>query len=362
MKLLMIMSAIDIGGAQRFCLNICKYFNSIGYDYKVLFVRKGKSSELRQEFIDNHICFLEFDCKSVIRSIPQIVQYVNKVKPDVMLSTVGNVDFAVAVSKLFIPKVKFYIRKANVIFDNQKSGANIAKLRFEALMCDKLIALTKDMKKDYVQYGFKEKNIVVINNMVDLGYINRRLKEFESEHEWFNKAKYRLIVANARMVPEKRHDVLIKAFERVEKVIPEARLMILGNGPLREQIEKMVPQSLKEKTFFMGFQNNPYYYMHQASVFTLTSDYEGFPNVIIEALACGLPVVTTNCKTGPREIIENGKEGYVVERGNYNAVADALVEILSNEKKRNSFSQNAIRKAKQYDVEKIAKDYMNILK
>lgn len=361
MKLLMIMSAIDIGGAQRFCLNICKYFNSIGYDYQVLFLRKGKSADLRQEFIDNHICFLEFDCKSVMRSIPQIVQYVNKVKPDVMLSTVGNVDFAVAVAKLFIPKVKFYIRKANVVFDNQKSVANMAKLGFEALICNKLIALTKDMKQDYMQYGFKEKNIVVINNMIDLEYINQRIKEVVSEHEWFNKTTYRLIVANARMVPEKRYDVLIKAFERVEKAIPEARLMILGNGPLREQIEKMVPQSLKNKISFTGFQNNPYYYMYHASVFTLTSDYEGFPNVVIEALACGLPVVTTNCKTGPREIIENGKEGYVVKRGDYNAVADALIEILSNKGKRVSFSQNAIKKAKQYDVEKIGKEYISIL-
>lgn len=361
MKLLMIMSATDVGGAQRFCLNICKYFNSIGYDYQVLFLRKGKSAELKQEFIDNHICFLEFDCKSVMRSIPQIVRYVNKMKPDVMLSTVGNVDFAVAVAKLFIPRVKFYIRKANVVFDNQKSGTNIAKLRFEAFVCDKLIALTKDMKQDYLQYGFKEKNIVVINNMVDLEYINRRLKEAEPEHEWFDKTKYHLIVANARMVPEKRHDVLIKAFEIVEKAIPESRLMILGNGPLRKQIEEMVPQSLKDKIAFMGFQNNPYYYMYHASVFALTSDYEGFPNVVIEALACGLPVVTTNCKTGPREIIENGKDGYVVERGDYNAMADALVEVLSNEGKRTYLSQNAINKAKQYNVAKIAKDYISIL-
>lgn len=361
MKLLIIMSAIDVGGAQRFCLNICKYFNSIGYDYQVLFLRKGKSAELRQEIIKNHICFLEFNCDSVMRAIPQIIHHVNKVKPDVMLSTVGNVDFAVSVAKLFIPKVKFYIRKANVVFDNQKNVVNIAKLRYEALVCNKLIALTKDMKRDYLQYGFKEKNIVVINNMVDLEYINQRIKKAEPEHEWFDKTKYSLIVANARMVPEKRHDVLIKAFEIVEKIIPEARLMILGDGPLREQIEKMVSQSLKDKIAFMGFQSNPYYYMYHANVFTLTSDYEGFPNVVIEALACGLPVVTTDCKTGPREIIENGKDGYVVERGDYSAVAYALIEILSNRERRVIFSRNAIEKAKHYNVEKIAKDYISIL-
>lgn len=362
MKLLIIMSAIDVGGAQRFCLNICKYFNSIGYDYQVLFLRKGKSSELKQEFIDNKVCFLEFDCKSVMRSIPQIVLYVNKVKPDVMLSTVGNVDFAVAVSKLFIPNVKFYIRKANVVFDNQKGGVNIAKLRFEALMCDKLIALTKDMKQDYVQYGFKEKNIVVINNMVDLEYIDQRLKEVKLEHEWFDKTKYSLIVANARMVPEKRYDVLLKAFEIVAEKIPEARLMVLGDGPLRNQIEEMVPNAIKCKISFLGFQSNPYYYMHHASAFVLTSDYEGFPNVVIEALACGAPVVSTNCKTGPREIIENGIDGWVVKRGDPKAVATGLENILLQTKEEwKKMCINAKNKALNYKKDIIAEQYVKLI-
>lgn len=361
-KLLIIMSALDVGGAQRFCLNICKYLNSIKYDYDVLFLRKGKSEKLKQEFIENDIVFSELNCNSVMQSIPKIIQYAKSTKPKVILSTVGNVDFAVSIAKLFIPQSKLFIRKANVVFDNQKTIFNKFKLKFEAIVSDKLIALSEDMKTDYLQYGFRKENIIVINNMVDLDYIKSRYEEIKEDHEWFNKDKYRLIVANARMVPEKRYDVLIKAFEVVEKKIPEARLMIIGNGPLREQIEKMVPQPLKDKVAFMGFQNNPYYYMYRASVFVLTSDYEGFPNVVIEALACGLPVVATNCKTGPREIIENNIEGWVVNRGNPEAVAKGLEDVLMKTKEEwNKMSINAKNKASHYKRDIVAGQYVQLI-
>ena len=361
-KLLIIMSALDVGGAQRFCLNICKYFNSEKYDYHVLFLRKGKNEELRREFIANSVAFSELNCKSVMYSIPKIIRYANNTKPDVILSTVGNVDFAVSIAKLFIPGSLFFIRKANVVFDNQKNIANRIKLRLEAKVCDRLIALTDDMKQDYLQYGFKKEKVVVINNMVDLEYIEHRCEDQENEERWFDRNKYKLIIANARMVPEKRYDVLITAFEIVSKKIPEARLMIIGDGPLRKQIEKMIPSSLMNKVEFLGFQNNPYYYMCRASVFLLTSDYEGFPNVVIEALACGLPVVATDCKTGPREIIENAVDGWVVNRGNPEAVAMGLENVLTKTKEEwNKLSINAKSKAQRYRRENIAKKYMQLI-
>ena len=163
------------------------------------------------------------------------------------------------------------------------------------------------------------------------------------------------------MVPEKRYDVLIKAFEIVEKKIPEARLMILGDGPLRNQIEVMVPDLIKDKLEFLGFQNNPYYYMCHASVFALTSDYEGFPNVVIEALACGLPVVSTDCKTGPREIIENGVDGWVVNRGDSEALAAGLENVIRKESDWSELSDNAKEKALRYKTDIIAKQYIRLI-
>lgn len=359
---LIVLSALDVGGAQRFCLNICKYFNSQKYEYMVLFLRKGKSEKLRQEFIDNNIFFTELNCKSVMRSIPKVIQYANATKPDVILSTVGNVDFAMSIAKLFIPNSRLFIRKANVVFDNQNNVINRMKLRLESKVSDKLVALTEDMKLDFLQYGFKEKNIVVINNMVDLKYIESRCKEPGIKHKWFDKNRYKLIVANARMVPEKRYDVLISAFKILSEKIPEARLIILGDGPLRKQIENSIPSEMMNKVDFLGFQNNPYYYMRHASVFVLTSDYEGFPNVVIEALACGVPVIATNCKTGPREIIENSVDGWVVTKGDYNAVAEGLESVLMKPAAEwNQLSLNAKRKARFYSSDVIAQQYLQVI-
>lgn len=360
-KLLLILSAIDIGGGQRFCMNLCKYLNAIKYDYNVLFLRKGTSKELRQEFIDNHINFFELNCKSVMRAIPRIVLYANKMKPDVILSTIGNVDFAVTIAKLFIPKTKFYIRKANVLFESQRCFINIFKLKLEALVCKKMIALTREMKEDYIQYGFKEEKIFVINNMVDLDYIDQKIKKSCEKCDWFDGNQFKVIIANARMVPEKRYDILIKAFEIICNSHSEVRLIIIGDGPLRKQIEKMVPVEIIERVRFLGFQNNPYYYMSHANVFVLTSDYEGFPNVLIEALACGLPAVTTDCKTGPKEIIENGVDGWVVGRGNAEAIAMRIEQLLNDPIELDKLSRNARKKAQFYRTDFVAKQYIQLL-
>ena len=356
------MSAIDVGGAQRFCLNICKYFNYVNQEYIVIFLRKGKNQKLRQEFEESNISFCELNCSSVMRAVPKFIHYANTLKPDVILSTVGNVDFAVSISRLFIPQSQFFIRKAIVIFDNQNNLLNRIKLKFEARVCNKLIALTNDMKDDFLKYGFKEENTVVINNMIDSDYINDRCNEKGEKIIWFDKSKYKLIIANARMVQEKRYDVLIDAFQIVAQMIPEARLLILGDGSMRSRIENMIPSNLKEKIQLLGFQNNPYYYMSNATVFAHTSDYEGFPNVVIEAMACGLPVVATNSKTGPREIIRNGVDGWVVNRGDSRAVADALIKILTmTDDEISIMSTNAKKKAQYYRTDIIGQKYIQLI-
>lgn len=359
-KVLIVMSAIDVGGAQRFCLNLAMYLSSIDYDYHVVFLRKGKSKKLREEFVEHDIKFSELDSNSVALSLPKLILKIWAEYPDVILSSVGNVDFIASIAKLFSPHSKLVLRKANVVFDSQKSKQNLMKLRFEAMVCSRMVALTNEMRDDYIQYGFSSEKIAVINNMLDLKYIQKRCAEKHEMFEWFSNPTGKIIIANARMVPEKRYDVLIKAFLLVINECPEAKLIILGDGMMRAEIERMIPEKEKNKIALLGFQNNPYFYLKNSDIFVLTSDYEGFPNVLIEAMACGLPVVSTDSKTGPKEIIRDGFDGYVVARGDFKTLANKILKIINNDAICSEFGKNAAKSSRKYEVDTIAKQYVDL--
>lgn len=360
-KLIIVMPAIDYGGAQRFCLNFTRYLNKLNYDYEVVFLRKSKSKALKEEFDQYNIKYVEFNKKKASQSLFKLIKYLIKNKPQVILSTVENVDFITSIARLFVLNSKFIIRKANVIFNEQINLKTKLILRYESIVCNKLIALTEEMSNDYIKYGFKPNKIFVINNMVDLEYINLKKEENIINHEFnsISKDEFKLI-ANARMVKEKRYDVLIKAFKELNEMRDDVNLIILGNGEEFENIKEMIPLNLHEKIIFLGFQNNPYYFMSKSDIFLLTSDYEGFPNVIIEAFACNLPVISTNCKTGPKEIIDNNINGFVVNLQDFHEMAFKINELLNNKFKLIEMKINANKKAEEYTVEKIANAYLNI--
>lgn len=359
-KLTIVISALDIGGAQRFCLNFGRYLKSINYDYEIVFIRKMKENNMKHEFDRYNIKYTELGASSVMRGMPRLIKYLNAKRPDVLLSTIDNVDFMTSIACIVSRKTKLIIRKANVIFDNNVNLYTRAQLLIESKICSGLVALTEEMANDFLQYGFKKDKIIVINNMVDLNYVKRRYSEDCERHPWFTGTENPIVVANARFVQEKRYDILIQAFIKLKQNIKNARLMILGDGELRDSIHAMIPNELKETVAFLGFQNNPYYFMHNSDVFVLTSDYEGFPNVIIEAFACGLPVVATNCKSGPKEIITNEKDGYVVPVGDAESVADKLEKIIRNPELRSIMSENAISKAQEYSLDYIGHKYLDL--
>lgn len=358
-KLVIVTSALDVGGAQRFCMNFCRYLNNKNYNYQIVFLRNGKSKELKKEFEKYNINFKELGGKSVLKSIPKLIKHLRQEKPDIILSTIGNVDFATSIAKLFIPNSRLILRKANVIFENQKNIITKLQLLFENKMANRIVALTEEMKEDYSKYGFKKDKINVINNMVDLDYIKSKIIQ-EENHPWFQNKKEYIIIANARMVEEKRYDILIKMFTELRKKRNDVRLMILGSGKLFENIKSMIPNEIKNDIEFLGFKNNPYYFMKNSDIFVLTSDYEGFPNVIIEAFACGLPVVSTDCKTGPKEIIREEVEGFIVPVQDYKLMAEKINFILNDKDIMEGMRENAINRANDYRINIIAEKYIEL--
>ncbi len=136
------------------------------------------------------------------------------------------------------------------------------------------------------------------------------------------------IMTVGRLKRVKNHALLIRAFAKVSEIQP-ARLMIVGDGELRDELEALIAElGLGGKVVLPGFVNDPTPLYRSADLFVLSSNYEGFGNVIVEAMACGVPVVSTDCPAGPSEILENGRFGTLVPVGDVDALASAMMSAL----------------------------------
>jgi len=149
------------------------------------------------------------------------------------------------------------------------------------------------------------------------------------DHSWFEDGQPPVILAVGRLHHQKGFDILLDAFSAVLAEKP-CRLVILGEGPQRKNLEIQARQlGVAEYVHFPGFVKNPYAYMGRASLFVLSSRWEGLPGALIEAMACGCAVVATDCPSGPAEIIENGMQGAIVPVEDPRALATAMLQALS---------------------------------
>ncbi len=166
-------------------------------------------------------------------------------------------------------------------------------------------------------------------------------------------AEHPRLVAAGRLTRQKNYPLLLHAIKRVIKEKP-VHLYILGEGPERPSIEKLI-QALDLKAFvdLLGFQSNPFVYMKQADIFVLSSDFEGFGNVIVEAMALGVPVIATNCPYGPAEILADGRYGVLVPVRHEEALAEAILSLLRSPDTRRKLGAKARKRAKDFSIEQV---------
>lgn len=189
---------------------------------------------------------------------------------------------------------------------------------------DSVVAVSQGVADDLVRtLGIDATRVKVIYNPVVDETLFDKAKQ-PLEHPWFKQGEPPVVLAVGRLTEQKDFETLIRAFAvvRAKRVV---RLLILGEGELRFQLETLVNQlGLKDDVALPGFVANPFGYMARASVFVLSSRWEGLPTVLLEAMACGAQVVSTDCPSGPREILEDGKWGLLVPVENVSTLAQAI--------------------------------------
>jgi glycosyltransferase involved in cell wall biosynthesis len=205
------------------------------------------------------------------------------------------------------------------------------------------------------RFGVKAGAIRVVHNPVDLARIHQAMSE-PLDESLRPLLKPPVMIAAGRLAEAKNFPLLVDAMAVLRTRVP-ARLVILGEGEQEGLIrERIAHHRLSESVYLCGFQSNPWRYFASATLFVLTSRYEGFGNVLVEAMACGIPVVAT-ASPGTREIIEHGLNGLLVEEHTAEALAGALEEVLTNASYHERLAGGARASAAQYDVPVIARQY-----
>ena len=271
-------------------------------------------------------------------ALPRIIQLIWKKRPDVVFSTLGHLNLALAICRFFLPNGTKYIARETTIVSYGIKEYKSSKIWAWAYAnyyknLDRLICQSRAMRNDLINnFDLKNNKISVINNPCDIKNIRTLsivpIDKTQLPECWHQKETVKLVAAG-RLVDVKGFDILIEAISIWAN--PLSHLIILGEGPLIDSLRKQAQTLgvLKHITF-AGFQRNPYPFFAQADAFILSSRYEGFPNVVIEALACGTPVIATPAPGGVKEILDGVRGCQIAETLDANGLAQAFTKFERN--------------------------------
>lgn len=251
---------------------------------------------------------------------------------------------------------------------------------------DCVVAVSELIKEDLIKhFHVRRDKIKVIYNFYDIDrIIELGLEPIEDEYVDFFKGT--IITNMGRLEHQKGQAHLIKAFSKVKQYLPDAKLLIIGQGAMEKQLKRLSELlGIADDVKFIGYTKNPYKYIKRSKLFVLTSLYEGFPNALCEAMACGVPVISTDCKSGPREILSAKKDfdreaneieftdyGILVPVINDSAytsklndreemLATAIKKILLEEKLWERYSSKALQRVKDFSISSILEKWEEIL-
>ena len=225
---------------------------------------------------------------------------------------------------------------------------------------DKIVAVSNSVKKDLEEAFFiNPQKVEVIYNPIDVDLIRKKAKEPIEPHLEALFKKHPVVINVARMETQKGLHHLINIFERVNKKLPQTRLVLIGDGSLRGQLEYQVRQKgLKDKVFFLGWKENPFPYVARSKVFALTSLWEGLAMVMLESFSLGIPIIAFKTRGGHVEVLKNCCP--LIEYPNEELYAETLINLLTDEGLYKKTQQKVLEKVEEFRSEFIAKKYLDL--
>jgi glycosyltransferase involved in cell wall biosynthesis len=354
-KILFVVPSLLGGGAERVVITLIKHIDREKF-IPILVVLKKEGRFV--EKIPKDIEFVDLNVSRARYAIFDIVKTIRRLKPDVVFSTLGHLNLLMALIRPFFSKeIRFISRESNTVSleNNQERYPKLFNFLYKNIYnnFDYIITQSKYMRDDLINnYATNKDKISVIYNPVDIQNVTKLANKKDKLEFQNNRIN---LLAVGRLTYQKGFDMLIESMSYLDD---KFYLTILGEGDFKEYTSLIDKYGVVDRVKLAGFCDNPYIYMKHCDLFILSSRYEGLPNVVLEANACGCACVAVDNPGGTAEIIKDRKTGVLVSKFDPKLLASAIKEALTIK-----FDKMYIKShcEKNHSVDKIVKEYEELL-
>lgn len=339
------------GGTERVSTIIANELYKRGYNICFLSYINGNESHYELNKNIKLFTLLEKNYSNfIVRKVMpyiKLIKFIKKEKINIMI------DIDIILSLYTIP-VKLFCKFKNISWEhfnfNDKRVKNRKRARkLASLYSDIIITLNKHDVQNYKR------------NLKDIKNINYIYNPSIVQKKEITKLENKIVTAVGRLNLQKGFDILLHVWKIIEEKRQDWKLQIIGDGEEKENLLEQIKELNLKNVEMLGFQNNIEDFYINSSIYVLTSRFEGFPMVLLEAQKKGLPIVSFDCDTGPSEIVVHNRNGYLIENGNIEECANKLLKLMNDKEVLKYFSKNAVEDSKRFDLKQIVDKWENIL-
>lgn len=369
-KLLFVLPSFTFGGAERTSLNLLG-----GIDRNKIRICLVTSKNMFHHF--QHIGldkFLSIEDLGIDVWFHTLKRFIHDIRKVAFVLKTENPDIAFGMmhypSSLLVFAKKVYNLNVKLIVSPRGPSTEYLKyfehtffrrvglkwiFGFFCRFADRIVVASTGMKEECVRdYHVIPENVEVIPNSIDIHDIQRKAEE---EIDMNITPDFSIIATAGRLETEKNLPILFRSFSEIRKR-ERVKLLVIGDGSEKHHLEKISDElGIRRDVIFVGYQSNLYKFIKKADIFVHTCLFEGFANVIVEAMACGVPIVAVNCPYGPRDIIEHGVNGLLVPIQSEGSLVEAISTLLRNEQLRKDMSRRGLARASDFTIDTMVRSY-----
>ena len=383
-KLYFMTNSLAAGGAEKVITVLLNKLSELGIDVELICLEHNDFYHLSEDIKRTYLS--DFTGKEAgvkkLFTIPllawRLKQYIKKENITLVQSHIYRSNYINILAKLFGSSHNVQIVNAGTMSKYKKEGLlgkiNLLLIKYLYPKSDLIILKSQGMQLDMQElFNFQCENII-INNPYDIEKIEYMKKETIDDFDFRTDKKY--LISVGRFETFKRQDIIIRSMKNLIHK-QDIELILIGDGIKKDKLVQLSKElGVENKVHFLGRVNNPYKYIARSDIYILSSDNgEGFPNVLLESMICKTPVISSDCLSGPREIlapntdidfqlknsIEKAKYGLLFPVGDVDSLSEAIKQLLDNEKLKDSYSEKAYQRAHDFSVEKIVEQYKKVL-
>ncbi|MFX1446396.1 MAG: glycosyltransferase [Promethearchaeota archaeon] len=371
-RVLIVIESLKLGGGAERMTSVLTKRLSNKYDIYILTLKHFKdiypfNGKYYTLFINSDSNkFLKF---KFIRNLYRTYKFYDSISPDLIISVTDYTNLFTIILKLIfrinIPLIAWIHCNPLIAYkDNMRFFISRLKIFYRLKAVNKIVTISEDVKK-IIKKHFHIDDIRIKNiyNGIDTEKIYQMSREkIVDSQDIFDDNNLIKFITIGRLEVIKGHKYLINAFYKVKKKLSNSKLIIIGTGSLKNKLKIFVRKNkLEDDVIFLGYRSNPFKYLARSNIFVLSSLTEGLPMVLLEALACEIPIISTNCETGPKEILDDGHYGILARVKDSEDLANKMFELATNKKMLTEYSELSSNRAKFFRLDKFFDEWMKLI-